>query len=82
MAKHTPSFAVDLASVSVLGAVGVEDGDGLDDLLSVANDAIEVDPSLGLAVQHARVVEWRNWRVFTSAGANLLVAELALEIRM
>jgi hypothetical protein len=66
----------------VLGAVGVEDGDGLDDLLEAATVAIEADPSLGGAVQYAKPVEWRNWRIMTSAGASLLVAELALEIRM
>jgi hypothetical protein len=80
--KHTPTFAIDQASVAVLGAVGVEDGDGLDDLLEAATVAIEADPSLGGAVQYAKPVEWRNWRIMTSAGASLLVAELALEIRM
>jgi hypothetical protein len=80
--KHTPTFAVDLAALSVIGAYGIDNGDALDDLLNVADAAIGVDPTLGLAVQHCRVVEWRNWRTFTSAGANLLLAELALEIRM
>lgn len=80
--KHSPAFAVDQASLAVLAAVGVEDGDNLDGLLSVATSAIESDPSLGGAVQYAKPVEWRNWRIMTSAGASLLVAELALEIRM
>lgn len=82
VAKHNPAFSIDLASVAVLGAVGVEDGDGLDTLLGVATTAIEANPSLGGAVQYAKPVEWRNWRIMTSAGASLLVAEIALEIRM
>jgi hypothetical protein len=80
--KHVPTFAIDQATVAVLGVAGVEDGDGLDELLDDATTAIEADPTLGGAVQYAKPVEWRNWRIMTSAGASLLVAELALEIRM
>ena len=80
--KHTPTFAIDEASLAVLGAVGVEAGDGLDELLEDATTAIETDPTLGGAVQYAKPVEWRNWRIMTSAGASLLVAELVLQIRM
>jgi hypothetical protein len=80
--KHSPTFAVDQAALAVLGAVGVEAGDDLDGLLQLATDAIEANPSLGGAVQYAKPVEWRNWRIMSSAGASLLVAELALEIRM
>jgi hypothetical protein len=80
--KHSPTFAIDQAAIAVLGAVGVEDGDSLDGLLQAATDAIEADPRLGGAVQYCQPTEWRNWRIMTSAGASLLVAEVALEIRM
>ena len=80
--KHSPTFAIDQAELAVMGAVGIEAGDDLDGLLEVATDAIEADPVLGGAVQYCKPVEWRNWRIMTSAGASLLVAEIALEIRM
>jgi hypothetical protein len=82
VAKHTPTFAIDQAELAVLGAVGVEAGDDLDGLLEVATDAIEGDPTLAGAVQYCKPTEWRNWRIMASAGASLLVAEIALEIRM
>jgi len=80
--KHTPAFAIDQAELAVMGAVGVEDGDSLDGLLETATAAVEANPTLGGAVQHCKPTAWRNWRIFTSAGASLLVAEVALEIRM
>lgn len=80
--KHNPTFAIDLAALSVLAAVGVSEGDTLDGLLDTATTAIEADPTLVAAVQHAKPVEWRNWRVLTVSGIDVLTAELALEIRM
>jgi len=80
--KHTPAFGVDLAALTVLAAVGVSEGDSLDGLLGTATAAIEADPTVGGAVQHAKPLEWRNWRILTVAGIDMLAAEVALEIRM
>jgi hypothetical protein len=80
--KHTPAFAVDQAELTVTAAVGAADGDKLDALLDAATAAIETDPTLGGAVQHAKPVEWRTWRLLAVSGIDLLAADLALEIRM
>jgi hypothetical protein len=80
--KHSPTFPIDQAAVAVLGAVGVEAGDDLDGLLAQTTTAVEANPTLSGAVQYCQPTEWRNWRIMTSAGASLLVAEVALEIRM
>jgi hypothetical protein len=79
---HNPAFAVDQAALTVLAAVGAPEGDDLDGLLEVATRAVEGDPTLGGAVQIAKPTEWRNWRMLTVAGVDMLTAELALEIRM
>jgi len=80
--KHNPAFAIDQAATTVTAAVGVSDGDTLDTLLDAANLAVEADPTLAGTVQHAKPVEWRNWRVLTVAGIDMLTADLALEVRM
>jgi hypothetical protein len=82
VAKHTPVFALDQAELSVLAAAGVGDPDTLDSLLSTATAAIETNPSLTGAVQIAKPVEWRTWRILTVSGVDMFTAELALEIRM
>ncbi len=82
VAKHNPAFAIDLASFTVLAAVGVDQGDSLDELLGTVTAAVEADPSLTAVVQHAKPVEWRNWRILTVAGADMLAADVALEVRM
>ena len=80
--KHTPAFAIDTAEWVLTGAAGADDPDTLDDLLAVASTAIEGDPTIGGSVQHARPTTWRNYRVTTIAGADLLMADLVLETRM
>jgi hypothetical protein len=80
--KHSPAFGVDLAALPVLAAVGAPEGGALDALLEQATAAVEADISLAGTVQSAKTVEWRNWRILTVAGVDMLVAELVLEIRM
>ena len=79
---HTPAFPVDTATVSVLAVAGMEEPDTVDALLELAVQAVEGDCQLGGAVQHARPLEHRLWRIVNVAGADYLTAELVLEIRM
>lgn len=78
----SPSFGVDTASWAVLAAVGAAEADRLDELLASATAVVRLDPTLGRVVQTTRPLEWRNWRLLTVAGAELLAADLALETRM
>jgi hypothetical protein len=80
--KYVASFGVDLASWTVLGAVGLDQPDTLDGILNDAAAAVFLDPTLSGAVQTTKVVELRNWRIVATGGAELLAAEVALESRM
>lgn len=80
--RHTPAFATDLATLTILGAVGLEAPETLDALLDLADQAISADPTLGDVVQAAKPTELRNWRILPVAGAEYLSAELALTIQM
>ena len=76
------AFSIDLATIPVLAAGGLAELDRVDALLRAAKDAITADPSLDGAVMSARVVSQSNWRRLNVAGADILVADLILEIRM
>jgi hypothetical protein len=80
--KFVPSFGTDLAAWSVMAAVGLEQSDELDGLANDVAAAVFLDPSLGGAVQVAKVTELRNWRIVTTGAAELLSCEIALETRM
>ena len=82
VAKRAPTFGIDLASWTVLGAVSLELADALDELLNQADAAVFLDPTLGGAVQVAKTTEIRNWRILSVGGIEMLTAELALETRM
>ena len=79
---HQPAFAVDTADISVLAVAGLDDPYTVDVLLAAAAAAVQADPQLDGNVQLARPTELRPWRIATVAGADYLMAELALEIRM
>ena len=51
MLLHSPAFAVDTATVSVLAVAGLEESDTVDELLLLAVEAVEGDRQLGGAVQ-------------------------------
>ena len=80
--KHVPAFGIDSAQLTVLAATGVLDTDGHDQLLEVASAALEANQTLNGAVQVLRPTEWRAWRVMTVSGIDLLVAEIAVDVRM
>jgi hypothetical protein len=82
VAISAASIGVDLASWTVLGAVGVDQADALDVLLQDAAAVVRLDPTLGRVVQATKTTELRNWRLLHVAGVELLTAELALESRM
>ena len=78
----TPSFSIDLATQPVAACVGLGEVDRGDTMLAAAKAAIGADPSLGGAVQVARVTSQTNWRALNVAGADLLFGDLVIEIRM
>ncbi len=80
--KHSPAFAIDVADLALLVAVGAPEGELLDQMLGLLDDAIQADQTLGGVVQVAKPTQWRNWRILTVAGADLLCADLALTIQM
>lgn len=81
--RNTPAFGVDLATVSVLAAVGPEEMERGAALMGVATAALEADRTLGGVLAHGALVvsAWRAWRIVTVAGSHVLLAELILEIR-
>jgi hypothetical protein len=82
VAYDSPTFAIDLAELPTLAAVGLGEIDRADLLLEQAKKAINADPTLGGAVQHARVTSQENWRRLTVGGADLLAADLIVTVRM
>ena len=82
VAKFVPSFGIDLATWTVLGAVSLDLADALDALMNQTAAAIFLDPTLGGAVQVTKMTELRNWRILVVGGSEMLTAELALESRM
>ena len=77
-----PAFGIDLATVPLICAAGMEDVDTVDQLLDLASDSLPADPTLGGVIQNIDATEQRNWRVINVAGADYLTADLILEIRM
>jgi hypothetical protein len=75
-------FGMDLASLPVMAAAGPNSADDVDALIQNAKDAIDADPTLGGAVGNATVATQANWRRVDVAGAQVLAADLVLEIRM
>jgi hypothetical protein len=75
-------FGVDVAELRVLAAAGPTDVDGLDQMLHDAKIALAADPTAAGMVQSMRVADQENWRRQLIAGADMLTADLILEIRM
>jgi hypothetical protein len=76
------SFCVDTADWIVTAAAGIDDPSTVDNLIALARQAIEANLNLGGAVQICRPSGARNWRGWTVAGGEYLLADLALETRM
>lgn len=75
-------FGIDVATIPVAAAAGVEEIDRVDQLLDAARKAIDADLSLGGTVQYARTATQTNWRPMRVAGIDMLLADLIVEIRM
>jgi len=82
LAFNTPSFCIDSAEWIVTAASGIDDPSTVDQLLAIARQAIDDDPTIGGTVQICRPSGYRNWRGWTVAGAEFLLADLALDTRM
>jgi hypothetical protein len=76
------SFSIDDVEQPILAAGGGSEIDRVDSLLNAAKKALDVDPSLGGTVVHCRAGTQENWRMLNVAGADILVADLILRIRM
>lgn len=76
------SFGVDRADLPVMAAAGLGELDRVDSLLAQAKQTLNADPSAGGAVVSLRVKMQDQWRVLVVGGAELLAAELVLDIRM
>jgi hypothetical protein len=77
----TRLFGIDVATLPVAAAGGVEETDRVDELLETARKALD-DGNLSGTVQHARVMSQANWRPVRVSGIDMLVADLVLEIQM
>jgi len=77
-----PTFGVDLTELVVSAAAGVAEPDRLDQLLHDAKVALNADPTGGGSVQVLRVRNQDPWRIVTIGGADILLGDLILEIRM
>ena len=76
-----PTYSIDTATLPMLAAAGPSEVDRVGALLAMAKAAIEVDPSLGGSCQVCRVTSQTSWRILSVAGADILCADLVLEIR-
>ena len=79
---HSPAFAVDTCTVPVLCTAGVADVTGLDSLMGVVSACLDVTGSFPPDVIVLGPSEWRNWRILTVAGIDMLAADIITEIRM
>jgi hypothetical protein len=77
----SPAFGVDAGLLPVAAAVGVAEIDRLDELLDQAKKALNADPSLAGAVHSCRVRTQEQTRLWVIAGAEILAADLLLEIQ-
>jgi hypothetical protein len=82
VAYSVPVFGVDQASLPVIVAVGLGEADAMDAMFRTALAALSDDVSLGAVVQSCTAREQSNWRPANVGGANLMLADLVLEIRM
>jgi hypothetical protein len=78
----TSSFGIDLVEFIVGAYAGPFDPDTLDELLAQGRSALDAAPNLSGTVQVAQVTTQSNWRRLSVAGAEVLAADLTLEIRM
>jgi hypothetical protein len=76
------ALGIDFCEFIVVCVAAIDGDDDLAELIGWARSVIEPDPSLGGAVQTCVCTGERNWRAVRVAGADLLAAELVLEVTM
>jgi len=75
-------MGIDLAELPVAACGGPNDADRVDELLELAIAELEIDPSLGGVVLASKVrIAQQSWRRINIAGAEVLAADLVIEIR-
>lgn len=77
-----PTFGVDQASLAVMCAAGIDQTDTVDQLIADAVAALNADTTLAGVVQVLQVRQQRNWRPQNVGGADYLIADLNIDIRM
>lgn len=78
----TGGFGVDVATLPVI-CIGPQTGeDMVNALLGLVRDALKADPRLGGLVAIAHAPSERNWRAVRIGGADMLAADLTVEIQM
>jgi len=76
-----PSFGVDRTDLPVAVAVGVLDGARMDELLDAAKKAVNESLTLGGTVQSVRVRVQEQTLLWNIAGAEIMAADLIVEVR-
>jgi hypothetical protein len=79
------AFGVDLAELPITCTAGVSEPDPLDALVADVRAALDVDgladPTLGGVVRSLKVRAHNAWRIVNTAGADVLAADVVLEIQ-
>jgi hypothetical protein len=78
----TFAIGIDETQLPLTVAVGTEREDDVSDLMAQIRSAIEGDNSLGGTVASCTAALDRNWRNTKVAGADLLAADLVLQVYM
>lgn len=80
--KRSAGMGVDQAEFIVVAAVGLEQADDLDDLLTLADTCVLADPTLGGVCLTSMVIECRNFRALNVGGSDYRAADMAIRIDM
>jgi hypothetical protein len=76
------AFGVDMVQLPIAACCGAGEVAKVDAYIVAARDAISEDLTLGGVVHAAKPRAQNNWRRLQVAGAEILAADLVLEIRM
>jgi hypothetical protein len=76
------AMAIDETQLPVTVVAGSERDDDVADMIAEVRSAVMADITLGGVVQRCVPVAERNWRPIKVAGADLLAADVVLEVQM
>ena len=76
------TFGVDTITLPISAVAGLSEGDRVDGLLDAARKAFEDTDTLAGVVAACRVSTQQSWRVLSVGGADLLAADLVLDLKM